>query len=156
MARGRKKATTLNSTPPAAREASAREIIAFLKAKGQVGCPSSITTDAQLGYSEMARQSAEIPFCTCGRDGSILVRLEGSPTRQGCVRARVAYSPCCAKATHIAVPARCDVGEFPNKKAHCAKICSVYFRQAVGSPSTVWALGGAIHPYTRHPPLFEN
>ena len=41
--------TSLSSTPPAAWKASAGKVTEFLHARGQVGYPPSITTDAQFG-----------------------------------------------------------------------------------------------------------
>ena len=46
------------------------------KAQGRVGYPPGVTTDAQLGCSVAAYQSAGILFCFCEGDGPILVRLE--------------------------------------------------------------------------------
>ena len=45
-----RRVTPLNSTPPGARKAAAREVMGLLRAKGQVGCPPGIFTDAQLGF----------------------------------------------------------------------------------------------------------
>ena len=102
------RATSLNSTPPGDRKAPAREKMEFLKAKGQVGYQPSITTDAQLGNSEMANQSAEILLGFRKGDGSTLVRREGSCARahQGAEnaaaqRAKEGCRPCCTKATHL-------------------------------------------------------
>ena len=53
----------------------------FPGAKGQVGCPPTFKTGAQLGFSAMAYQSAEIPLSYRGGDGSSLVRAEGSRLR---------------------------------------------------------------------------
>ena len=53
----------------------------FLRAKGQVGYPPAIWTDAQSGYPVMARQSPGILFDVCGGDGSILVGPEGTCAR---------------------------------------------------------------------------
>ena len=94
--------TSLNSTLPAAREATAREVMEFLMTDGLVGFPPIITTDAQLGCSVMAYRGAEILFGSYAGDGSILVRLEGSRARTHscakCVwpqRAEVGNCPCC-------------------------------------------------------------
>ena len=66
------------ATLRAAREASARGVMATLKAKGQVGYPPTITADALLGYSVAPCQSAEIFFGSREGNGSILVRPECS------------------------------------------------------------------------------
>ena len=52
-----------------------------LKAKGQVGHPPKISTDAHLGNSAIEDQSGEVLFGPCERDGSISVRLEGCYAR---------------------------------------------------------------------------
>ena len=107
------KATTPTEAPPAARQATGRKVTAFLKTDGQVGHPTSISTDAQLGNSVMANQSAGILFGSCKGDGSTRVRLEGSCMRahpsakhEPPRRAKVGNCPCCATATHSAAPAR--------------------------------------------------
>ena len=56
------KAQALRATTPAARKASAREIIEFQRAREKVGYPPTISADAHLGYLLMARRSREIPF----------------------------------------------------------------------------------------------
>ena len=52
----------------------------FLRAKGQVGYPPTIPTDAQLGYAVIAYHSDDILFDICGEDGSRLVRQEDTCT----------------------------------------------------------------------------
>lgn len=53
---------TLESIPPGVRWAAAREVMVAHQAKGQVGYPPSIATDAQLGFSVLAYQSAAVLF----------------------------------------------------------------------------------------------
>ena len=60
------RATSLNSTSPAWRAASATEIMDFLNARGLAGYPPSVTADAQLGFSLLR---------PCEGSGSIWVRL---------------------------------------------------------------------------------
>ena len=69
------KTMTSKSMPLAARRAAASEVMAFLKAKGQVRYPPAITTEAQRGHLVMAYQSAEAPSESCEGDGPILIRL---------------------------------------------------------------------------------
>ena len=85
----------------------------LIKAKGQMSYPPGITTDAQLEFWVMEYQGAEILSAPREGAGSILVRLEGSCARahpgaknELARRAEAGYGPCCARATHIAVPAR--------------------------------------------------
>ena len=59
-----------------ARKATAREVIEFLRTKGQVGYPLSTATDSQLGYSVMAYQSADVLFGAREGDGSISFELK--------------------------------------------------------------------------------
>ena len=66
------RATSLNSTSPAWRAASATEIMDFLNARGLAGYPPSVTADARFGVSLMGNQGAEAPFGPCGGNGSIL------------------------------------------------------------------------------------
>ena len=112
--------TSLASALPRARKEAAREV----PAKGQVGYPPGVTADAQLGYSVMAYQNAAILFGLCEGDSSILVRLAGTcatahPRGRAELtrRANVEDCPCCTRSTHIAVPTRYSVGEFPKEKA---------------------------------------
>ena len=117
-------ATTLTSTPPTARRASAKEIMAFLGARGQVGYPPGITTGAQRGNPIMAYRRAEFPFGSCEAEGSISVRSEGSWARahlgaknELAQRAKAANCPRSKGATHIAKPTQYKAGELPNAKA---------------------------------------
>ena len=72
------KAQALGATPPAARKASAREIIEFLRARGKVGFPPTISAAAHLGHLLMAYRSREIPLGNYGGDCSLLVRFGGT------------------------------------------------------------------------------
>ena len=92
----------------------------LLRTKGQVGYLPTMSTDAKLSKSVMAYQNHEILFGSCGGHGSISVRLEGSRSRaspgaknEPAQRDKVRSYPRFTKATHIAVPARYTVGEFP-------------------------------------------
>ena len=72
------KATSQRAPPPADRKASVRKVIEFLRSRGQVGYTPTISTEAQSGYSVMARRSHEVLFDSCGGDGSIPVHFEGT------------------------------------------------------------------------------
>ena len=92
---------------------------------GQVGYPPSVAADAQLGFSVMAYQLAELPSGRCDGGGHIWARLIGTCTRahkasrNGDIAqlAKVGFCPCCAGPTHIAAPSRYSVGEYPPNKA---------------------------------------
>ena len=49
-----RRATSLASPAPGVRKAPVREVMGGLRARGKVGYPPSLTTDAQLGYEVMA------------------------------------------------------------------------------------------------------
>ena len=107
--------------PPAVRGTSAREVIAFSQAGGQVRVPP---TDAFLGYSVMAHRRSEIRLYSLAGDKSILFRLGGTASRdrarteaEMAQRAKVGYSPRCTDSTYVAVLATYEVGEFSNEKA---------------------------------------
>ena len=65
----------LDASPPGTSKAGFREVMEALRSPGQPGCPPSVATDTQLGFSVMAYQSAEVLF------GHILVRLLGTCAR---------------------------------------------------------------------------
>ena len=118
------KADTALVKPPAVRETSVRETIAFLQAGGQVGCPPAISTDASLGYLVMAHQRWEILLYSTAWDKFALFRLGGTTFREhGGAEAEVAqcakvgYSTCCDDSTQAAVPATYEVGEDSNVKS---------------------------------------
>ena len=52
----------LDSSPPGSRKAGLREVSEVLRRSGQVGCPPIVSTDAQLGFSVAAYQSADLLF----------------------------------------------------------------------------------------------
>ena len=117
-------AACLDATPLAVRKASARELREALRAKGRAGCPPAVSTDTQKGYSGAAYQSHDIPFDSCGGDGSILVRLEGTcalarpgTKNDSARRAKVRYCYCCSRANHIAAPSRYILEEVSNEDA---------------------------------------
>ena len=105
------------ATPPGVRKTSARELIAFLHADGQMGFPPTFSTDASLGYLVTAYQSSEILFGHFGGDKFLLVRLEGTTSRGHsgskaglAQQAKVGYCPCCTVAAHVAVPPAYEAG----------------------------------------------
>ena len=107
-------ASDLDATPPGIRKVGFRELMGVPRCPGQVGYPPSVATDAQLGFSVLAYQSAEILFDRCEGGGRILVRILGTCTRapQGgkkgdiTQRAEARYCPCCARPAHVAAPSR--------------------------------------------------
>ena len=151
------RATSLSSTPPAARKASVREVMEFVQVKGEAGYPPRSATDAQLGYSVTAYQSAEILFGPCEGEELILARIEGSRTRDHsgpksglAQRAKERNWPCCARATQIAAPSRRKAGEFSKVKAHrlqswrehepsaARQFAARLYAQTIGYPPQHW------------------
>lgn len=109
------------ATPPGVRATSEGEIIAFSQADGQVGFPPVISTDASPGYSATAYQSSNILFGNL-EGGNIALVLEGTTSRchnggktELARRATVRDCPCCTAATHVAIPAPYEAGEFSNE-----------------------------------------
>ena len=93
--------SVLNATHPVIRTAGFREVMGVLRSPGQVGYLPIIATDAQLGFSVMARQSAEVLFDPHEGDCHFLVRPTGACARahqgsQGALtqRAKVGHCPC--------------------------------------------------------------
>ena len=106
-----------------------REASECLRAKGEVGNPAAIATVAQL----------DILFGSREGSGSILVRLDGTcarahqgPRSEPAQRAKVGYRPCCARATHIAIPPRYTVGEFSKQKANGLQLLREHSPWAAG------------------------
>ena len=71
----------LDATPLGIRDAGLREATGVIRCKGQVGYPPSVATDALLGFSAMAYQSAELSFGRREGSGRYLARFEGTRTR---------------------------------------------------------------------------
>ena len=115
-----------DAAPPSIRKAGFREVAGVLRFPGQVGYPPGVATDAQVGFSVMAYQSAEMLFGRREEDGYISVRLQGACARahQGgqkgdmTQRAKVGYCPCCTRPTHVAARSRYMAGEYSGHKAH--------------------------------------
>ena len=115
----------LNATSPGVRKAGFCEVVGVLRCPVQVGYPPRIATEALLGFSFMAYQSAEVLFDRCEGDGHILVRLTGTCTRarqggQGKLtkRAKVGNCSCCTRLTHVAAPPHYMAGQYSGHKAH--------------------------------------
>ena len=53
-------ARQVKSTPPALRETTARELLAFPYSSGQVGSPLTMDADASSGFLRMARQRPQV------------------------------------------------------------------------------------------------
>ena len=123
-----------DATAPGIREAGFREVVEGLRCPGQAGYPPSVATDAQLGFSVMAYQSAEVLFDRCEGDGHILVRPTGTCARahkwgQGELahRAKVGHCPSCARPTHVAALSRYMAEEYSVRKA-----CGIQLRREFG------------------------
>ena len=65
------------SAAPGVRRSSMREILMILENPLQIGFPAAVNTDACLGFSAYAFQSADILFGPIGTTHEILIRLEG-------------------------------------------------------------------------------
>ena len=122
----------LSPAPPRIRRAGSREVAYALRCGGQVEYPPSVAPDAKLGYSVLARQSAELLFGQREGSGEILVRLEGA-----CARAHEA-----GKTTKVAQ--RAKVGELPAQTAHPSDPYRAPSRFAVGGPSQYKARGDSL------------
>ena len=115
-----------DTAPPSIRKAGFREVVEVLRCPGEVGYPPGVATDAQLGFSAMAYQPAEMLFGRREEGGYISVRLQGTCARahQGgqkgdmTQRAKAGYRPCCTRPTHVAAPSRYMAGEYSGRKAH--------------------------------------
>ena len=70
---GSQSATSVLATAPGVRKAAVRELLASLRSEGQVRFLPSAATDASLGYSAMAGQSAQ----------DLFENSEGGPARPG-------------------------------------------------------------------------
>ena len=78
---------------------------------------------ACLGYSRNVYQSAEITMDTCEAGkfilacpGAVAQKGRDSPKKELTQRAIVGNCPCCARATHAAIPARETLGEYSGLK----------------------------------------
>ena len=97
----------------------------MIRNPGQVGYPLREATDAQLGFSVVAYQSAELLFDRREGNGRISVRLVGTRTwahkarKEADIthRAKVGLRPCCTRPTHVAAPSRYLVGGRPSSRA---------------------------------------
>ena len=173
VARGRRKRRAWERRRQRVRGHRRGKLWRTAKRMGQVGYPSAISTDAQLGYSVVAYRSHEVLSHCCGEGGSILVRLvcccarahPGAKNELG-QRTKVGSRPCCARATRIPAPARYAAGEFSNEKARgsmlwrtngpwaARKIPACIYTQLPGYPPNLCMPAQPL--YISAPPLFEN
>ena len=132
---GRQSTGRLASTPPGIKKAVLREVRGVLRSKRHVGYPPSVATDAQLGFSVMARQYAEVLFGRCYGNSYIPVRKDGtrSRARQGrkkadalAQRAKTGHCPCFTRPTHVAATSRYAVGGFPPQGARGVSLWMEY------------------------------
>ena len=105
--------------PPAAIQVSPRELLTFLRTPDQVGYPGTLDTDACVGLSVMAYQAWEILYGYRGAASFNLVRLS-SPVAEGRDAPKhtptQGLCPCCAVATHVAVPGPHRLGPYDHLK----------------------------------------
>ena len=87
------------------------ELLTFLQNPDQVGYPETLNTDARLGFSVMAYQAWGILYGSCGaasvnpvRPSIPVAKGHVAPERTPTQRGKVGLCPCCAVATHVAVP----------------------------------------------------
>ena len=66
---------------PGIRKAGNHEVAEVLRSRGQAGHPPSVATDAQLGFTVTAYQTAEVLFSRCGGGGHAVVRPTGTCAR---------------------------------------------------------------------------
>ena len=157
---------------PGSRKAVSRGNMDGLRRKGQAGLPPSVATDAQLGYSGAAYQSAELVFGQRAGGGRVLARPEGTRTRAHKAgesaavtrRAKVGYCTCRNRPTHIAAPPRYVAGELPPLKARGASLwmehgpwaagfsTASHYAQDWGCLPSVWGWGAQCLN-ARAPPL---
>ena len=117
------------SATPALRKVGVREISGAPSAQEQAGYPPPMNTDTFLGYSCAGYQSSEVAGTARGVDGGALVRLVGqtSKGRKGrkkvlVKKAKVGLWPCCAAATHVALPPAFALGAADALKAQGAHL----------------------------------
>ena len=75
-------ATAAQCAPPVLRKASVGELMAALAARGQVGFPSAMNSDASLGPSRMVSRCAKIAFSSRDAHGCMGGRLVGAASRR--------------------------------------------------------------------------
>ena len=70
-----------------------------------------MNTHAFLGYACVGYPSSEVAFTSCDVDGRVLVRLVGQAPEghtgnktDFAQKGKAGYLPCCATATHVALP----------------------------------------------------
>ena len=88
-----------------------------------MGNLASMITDACFSFSVMGYQPWGIAHGRCETYQSTLARIEGrlSDGRDGkadglCLKAKVSYRPCCARATHVALPPSYSLGPLGDLK----------------------------------------
>ena len=101
----------------------------ILQAHLQIGLPTSVNTDGELGWALYAYTSTEILMNHCQGAQSLPPRVEGVCSKGSealkselAQRAKCGICPCCALATHVLVPATYDAGRFDRKKANTTQL----------------------------------
>ena len=86
--------------------------------------------DACFGHSVMGYQSWDVVYDHCDDWRTTIVRLEGRLSKGNdanakdnlCQKVKVRYCPCCARATHVAVPPPYALGELDPLKLQGARL----------------------------------
>ena len=108
----------LKHMPPALRGPPLRKILGRLLARGQIGSPASMHTDACLGYSAMGYQNWKVTHGAHEARKFNLIRLVGQVAKgrdaKGNLtqKAKAGICPRCVQATRIAVPPSFRLGEY--------------------------------------------
>ena len=117
--------------PPVLRKINWRELVTILQTPNQIGLPTSLNTDSQLGWSVYSYMSPEVLFDICEGDRSILLKIDGYCSKGHSAsgeaqRAKVGLRPCCAVATHVFVPPVYSVGRPDRKKNNSTALWQRY------------------------------
>ena len=101
----------------------------ILQAHLQIGLPTCVNTDGNLGWALYAYMSVEILMNRRQVAQSILLCAEGtcskgseSPKSNLAQRAKCGVCPSCVRATHVLIPTTYDVGKYDRRKANTTKL----------------------------------
>ena len=130
-------ANSMQPYPPALHKVGVRVILDVLSAPGQVGYPSSMNTDACLGYSAVGYQSSGQAFTPRDVGRNVSVRLMGqSPKGHTGVRGGT-----CSTRKRRVLPAL----RHPDPRRHTPLLCALFPRCSGGSRNAtsdgIWAVG---------------
>ena len=115
--------------PPALRRSFPREVLEFLRARGQFGFPASLHTDSCLEFRAMEHQSREVASYRCDTHRRISIQIvepvgngHDASAKAPTQKAKVGSRSCSLKATHFAVPRSFEVGEYSQMKERGADL----------------------------------